>query len=253
MIYQYRKILGLPLFKSEDMAKRIYLPISVAPAGTGAMSQPIRAQMDCGADNLSMPLSVLKKLGIADKIEIIGEVPMSLADGSPGTAKVALVDIRIPMNGYSPVLSGVEALILEDGDEVLIGQEVLNYFKYSVHGNELVVFKPDDKKISELQPYNKNTASAVKAVRKNQLKMAGGTSVIKPQEGIKEKSPEWKPREEPSAKNDYKIPKSQNQPSRPKLAQQPKQPNSIAPSAAPANTMPSPPKPGQPPPKPRNS
>jgi predicted aspartyl protease len=228
MIYIYKCRPEKPLFKSEDMTKRIYLPLKVAPAGSGAMSRPITAQVDCGADNLVLPLAMLEQLNILDQLDIIGEVKTTLASGDQVKAKIALVDIQIPLRGYSPVLSGVEALILDNADEVLIGQDILNYYQYTVRDNELIVFKPDEQKIQALQPYNKKIADSIKTIRQIQLKLSGDESLIEPLKPIteKKKADGIEPPKVPTA-TDWAFPKNRQ-------GLMPQMP-----------TMPTPPKPGQ--------
>lgn len=152
-IKQHRRI---RLQKHEDPrveGRRLTCQVLIAPGGTCRWQGPVTFTLDSGADQPTVPRRILKDWGLSD-VPVIDTVTITLADGTEAKADVVLLNFRL-VNGTAnrDVLAQVEVLVVDDGDEALLGMSVLGLYNFEVVDGKLFIIGPNADAWDQLPDY----------------------------------------------------------------------------------------------------
>jgi predicted aspartyl protease len=132
------------LNKSEgaSSANRLKSRLLIAPSGNFQWRGSVTFTVDTGADTVTIPRKFLHTLGL-DDVEATDQIEIELADGSITVADVIMCNLRLLTNDSAnkDVLIDVECVIVDEGEEPLLGLSVLSLYDYVVVSGQLILLR----------------------------------------------------------------------------------------------------------------
>ncbi len=126
------------LIDDVSLPKSIVIQAAIAPGGTGQWINTLEMELDTGADIVSIPLPILKKIGLADKLFSEDNILSENADGSESKAPIVKIDLRIPTtSGQYITFFGVLCMVPPDGSVSLLGRSILSHLTIMLNSGQI--------------------------------------------------------------------------------------------------------------------
>lgn len=138
-----------------ERVHRLKCKLLMAPKGSFKWAASLDFTVDTGSDMPVIPRKLLAKLGL-EGCKVIDIIETEMADGSVSNGDLISCNMRLLTNDSCDrdTLVDVQCLIVEDGDEPLLGISILNLYDYIVISGKLILLRQNQGAWAELQDAN---------------------------------------------------------------------------------------------------
>lgn len=129
----------------QDVESSSFWDVNLAQAKTckWAAGAKIRMLIDSGANRTCIPVNMLPP-DFLRSLQTVGEEESTLANGSTEVSPVVLIDLRLEtLNGDPLILQDVPVNLLEEGDEALLGSDIMRLIDHRNVNGLIAFLKPD--------------------------------------------------------------------------------------------------------------
>lgn len=110
----------------------ITLEVQLASTGSGQFGKPVQAIIDSGSSHIIVPRKLLPQA--SDHSQPLASVKTLTADGDVSDQQQVLIDLRL----QNLLFSSVPAIIMNEGEMLLLGLNVLRHLDVQIKGGKLV-------------------------------------------------------------------------------------------------------------------
>ncbi len=138
---------------SKAIAKKYYSELETSSFWDVNIAQPktckwtagakVRMLIDSGANRTCIPMAMLSS-DLISRLQSVGEEESILANGATEVSPVVLIDLRLETLAGDPIiLQDVPVNILDEGDEALLGSDIMRLIDHRNVNGKIAFIKPD--------------------------------------------------------------------------------------------------------------